>query len=165
MPQDETHIVDSAVAEAGAYDVIRKRLDEQGTRLKKLAQSLNEERLAEFGGVQMEAIGRTRMRTENNCVPRDIVQVGSALLFGYNVFIGLKKEIKIDDVFALLELNQGDDGFKLKPVELSSSFLSDSRFKGDFEELYRYYKETRLVKLTSKGGKLLAGFQVGERAK
>jgi len=164
MPQDETQIVDSAVAEAGAYDVIRKRLDEQGTRLKKLAQALNEERLAEFGGVQMQAVGRTRIRTENNCVPRDIVQVGSTLLFGYNVFIGLKKETKIEDVFASLELIENDEGFELKPIELSSTFLSDSRFKGDFDELYRYYKEARLVKLTAKGGKLPAGFQVGERA-
>jgi len=164
MPQDETQIVDSAVAEAGAYDVIRKRLDEQGTRLKKLAQALNEERLAEFGGVQMQAVGSTRIRTENNCVPRDIVQVGSTLLFGYNVFIGLKKETKIEDVFASLELIENDEGFELKPIELSSTFLSDSRFKGDFDELYRYYKEARLVKLTAKGGKLLAGFQVGERA-
>ena len=164
MPQDETHIIDSAVAEAGAYDVIRKRLDDQGARLKKFAQTLNEARLAEFGGVQMQAIGRTRIRTENNCVPRDIVQVGNTLLFGYNVFIGLKKEIKIDDVFSILELNQNDEGFKLKSTALSLTFLSDSRFKSDFDELYRYYKETRLVKLTTKGGKLLAGFQVGERA-
>jgi len=164
MPQDETKIVDSAVAEAGAYDVIRKRLDEQGTRLKKLAQTLNEDRLAEFGGVQMQAIGRTRVRTENNCIARDIVQVGKSLLFGYNVFIGLKKETKIEDVFATLELHETDDGFELKPIKLSDTFLSDSRFKGDFDELYRYYKESRLVKLTTKDGKLLAGFQVGERA-
>ncbi len=168
MPQNETNdqnkIVDSAVAEAGAYDIIRKRLDEQGTRLKKLAQTLNEDRLAEFGGVQMQAIGRTRIRTENNCVARDIVQVGSTLLFGYNVFIGLKKETKIEDVFATLSLHESDDGFELKPADISNTFLSDSRFKGDFDELYRYYKESRLVKLTTKDGKLLAGFQVGERA-
>jgi len=38
MPSNETDIVDNAVAQAGAYDVIRKRLDEQGNTLKKLAQ-------------------------------------------------------------------------------------------------------------------------------
>ena len=164
MPQDETQIVDSAVAEAGAYDVIRKRLVEQGVRLKKLAQALNEDRLAEFGGVQMEAVGRTRVRTENNCVSRDIVQVGNILLFGYNVFIGLKKETKVEDVFATLELHETEEGFELNPIEISSTFLGDQRFRGDFDELYRYYKEARLVKLTTKDGKLLAGFQVGERA-
>ncbi len=164
MPKNDNELVDNAVAEAGAYDVIRKRLNEQGSTLKAQAQQLNERRLAEFGGVQMEAIGRTRIRTENNCVPRDIVQIGSKLLFGYNVFIGLKKETHIHDVFALLELQEQDGEYTLEPIDLSTSFLSDSRFKGDFEELYRYYKEARLVKLSVKDGKLLAGFQVGERA-
>ena len=163
MPQDENNIVDNAVAEAGAYDVIRKRLDDQGGRLKKLAQTLNQERLEEFGGVQIEAVGRTRVRTENNCVPRDIVQVGDQLLFGYNVFIGLKKDTKINDVFSLYSLTKQDDKYELEENQLDNSFLSDSRFKGDFDELYRYYKEARLVKLTNKDGKLLAGFQVGER--
>ena len=161
---NNANIVDQAVAEAGAYDVIRKRLDDQGNTLKKLTQALNEARLSEFGGVQIEAIGRTRLRTENNCVARDIVQVGGKLLFGYNVFIGLKRETKVEDVFALLELDESPDGFELHPVSLAESFLNDQRFKSDFEELYRYYKEARLVKLTVKNGKLLAGFQVGERS-
>ncbi|GAA6136448.1 DNA repair ATPase [Arenicella sp. 4NH20-0111] len=164
MASSDNQILDNAVAEAGAYEVIRTRLDEQGKQLKKHAQDLNKARLAEFGGVQMEAIGRTRVRTENNCIARDIVQVGDALLFGYNVFIGLKKETRIDDVFALLELDQDSEDLTLKAIDLKSSFLSDSSFKSDFEELYRYYKAARLVKLTTKDGKLLAGFQVGERA-
>lgn len=164
MPNNDSQLVDNAVAEAGAYDIIRKRLNEQGATLKAQAQKLNEERLSEFGGVQMEAIGRTRIRTENNCIPRDIVQIGDKLLFGYNVFIGLKKETHIDDVFALLELQEQDGEYVFAPLKLDASFLNDSRFKGDFEELYRYYKEARLVKLSVKDGKLLAGFQVGERA-
>jgi len=163
MPKDEKQIVDSAVAEAGAYDVIRKRLDEQGSRLKTLAQTLNKERLAEFGGVQIEAVGRTRVRTENNCVPRDIVQVGEQLLFGYNVFIGLKKHTHIEDVFSVYTLEQVEDNFTLHPVDISTSFLADTKFKHDFDELYRYYKDTRLVQLVIKEGKLLAGFQIGER--
>jgi len=162
--QPETSIVDNAVAEAGAYDVIRKRLNQQGKGLKQLAHALNEQRLTEFGSVEMQAIARTRVRTENNCIPRDIVQVGSQLLFGYNVFIGLKKETRIKDVFALFELKPDGESHELVPVEIEKSFLYDSRFKGDFDELYRYYKESRLVKLTVKDGKLLAGFQVGERS-
>ena len=163
MPQNNTDIVDNAVAEAGAYDIIRKRLTEQGSTLKSQAEQLNIERLAEFGGVQMEAIGRTRVRTENNCVSRDIVQVGDQLLFGYNVFIGLKKDTQISDVFALFQLSEQDGQYELVENDLQQSFLYDQRFKGDFDELYRYYKEARLVKLTNKDGKLLAGFQVGER--
>ena len=164
MPENETNIVDNAVAEAGAYDVIRKRLEEQGKQLQTQAQALNEQRLAEFGGVEMHAIARTRVRTENNCIARDIVQVGEQILFGYNVFIGLKKETKIKDVFSLFELKQDGDSYELVEANIEQSFLYDSRFKGDFDELYRYYKEARLVKLIKKSGKLLAGFQVGERA-
>jgi len=164
MAVNETDIVDNAVAEAGAYDVIRKRLEEQGKQLQQQAQALNEARLAEFGGVEMHAIGRTRIRTENNCIARDIVQIGEQVLFGYNVFIGLKKETKIKDVFSLYSLKIEGDNYELVEADIEKSFLYDSRFKGDFDELYRYYKEARLVKLAKKDGKLLAGFQVGERA-
>jgi len=164
MPENETNIVDNAVAQAGAYDVIRKRLEEQGKQLQTQAQTLNEARLTEFGGVEMHAIARTRIRTENNCIARDIVQVGEQVLFGYNVFIGLKKETKIKDVFSLYSLKNEGENYELIEADIEKSFLYDSRFKGDFDELYRYYKEARLVKLIKKEGKLLAGFQVGERA-
>ena len=164
MPENEINIVDNAVAQTDAYDVIRKRLDEQGSDLKRLSQQLKEQRLEEFGGVQMHSIGRTRVRTENNCIARDIVQVGEQILFGYNVFIGLKKETKIEDVFSLFHLKQVEGNYEFSPAEIEKSFLYDSRFKGDFDELYRYYKEARLVKLIKKHGKLLAGFQVGDRA-
>ena len=46
------------------------------------------DRIAAFGGTEMSVVGQCRVRTENNCVPRDIVQIGGRLLFGYNVFIG-----------------------------------------------------------------------------
>ena len=163
MPQTDTQVVDNAVAQAGAYDIIRKRLTEQGHTLSTLTQALNDERLSEFGGVQFNAIGRTRIRTENNCIARDIVQVGDQLLFGYNVFIGLKKDTLVSDVFALFTFDRKADQLELVESDITQSFLFEPRFKSDFEELYRYYKEARLVQLINKGGKLLAGFQVGER--
>lgn len=164
MNKTENKLIDNAVAEAGAYDVIRKRLDEQGKTLRTLAEQLNQTRLEEFGGVEIQAIARTRVRTENNCIARDIVRVGDQLLFGYNVFIGLKKETQIEDVFALFELTKNGDNYELSAADVRKSFLYDSRFKGDFDELYRYYKESRLVQLRVADGKLLAGFQVGERS-
>ena len=84
-------VLDKAVAEGGAYEVLHKRLLEQGQRLRQTAERLNASRLEEFGDSQMDVIGRVRIRTENNCIARDIVQVGDCLLFGYNVFIGLRK--------------------------------------------------------------------------
>ena len=162
MTADST-IVDSAVAEGGAYEIIRKRLVEQGERLKEKTAALNAARAEEFGSTDMEVLARTRIRTENNCRGRAIVQVGEKLLFGYNVFIGLKKTTRIEDVFALYRLSPGDDAYAMEPQSLDGSFLSDKRFQHDFDELYKYYKETRLTQLVKRDGRLLAGFQIGER--
>ncbi|OUS26756.1 DNA repair protein [Gammaproteobacteria bacterium 45_16_T64] len=162
-PDSSVDIVDNAVAEGGAYEIIRKRLIEQGRQLNQKTQSLNEARVAEFGGSDMEVVGRVRVRTENNCIARDIVQVSDHLLFGYNVFIGLKKETKIEDVFALFDLQETEAGHEMVPVSLEGTFLTEASFVSDFDELYRYYKHTKLVELTIKDGKLLAGFQIGER--
>ena len=157
------NIVDNAVAEGGAYEIIRKRLVDQGDRLYQGAKRLNEARLEEFGSSDMSVTARVRVRTENNCIARDIVQVGEQLLFGYNVFIGLKKETKIEDVFALFNTVETESGVELEAASYEGSFLAESSFVNDFDELYRYYKHTKLVQLRVKDGKLLAGFQIGER--
>ncbi|RDZ26761.1 DNA repair ATPase [Lysobacter silvisoli] len=158
-----TTVLDQAVAQGGAYEVLRKRLGEQGARLRAIADALNAQRLAEFGDSRMEVAGRLRIRTENNCVARDIVQVGDCLLFGYNVFIGLKKETRIEDVFSLHKLVEGAEGFEVEAVDMATSFLSQGSFPQDFRELYAYYKNTRLLQLEARDGKLLAAFQIGER--
>lgn len=164
MAQEQSaSIVDNAVAEGGAYEVIRKRLVDQGQRLNQLTQKLNNERLEEFGSTEMKVAARIRVRSENNCVARDIVQIGDNLLFGYNVFIGLKKETKISDVFSLFHIDGKDGNYEISEVPEEGTFLDDPGFRNDFIELYRYYKHTRLMELTIKNGKLLAGFQIGER--
>ncbi|MFC1748463.1 DNA repair ATPase [Pseudomonadota bacterium] len=164
MAQEQSaSIVDNAVAEGGAYEVIRKRLVDQGQRLNQLTQKLNSDRTDEFGSTEMKVAARIRVRSENNCVARDIVQIGGNLLFGYNVFIGLKKETKISDVFSLFRVDGEEGNYEIAPVLEEGTFLADPGFRNDFIELYRYYKHTHLVELTVKNGKLLAGFQIGER--
>ena len=159
----ETTVVDSAVAEGGAYEVIRKRLVEAGSALEAKTHKLNTARQEEFGSTKMEVLGRTRVRTENNCSARDIVRVGDVLLFGYNVFIGLKKETKVADVFSLYQLEKKGEDFEIAPAETADTFLADPGFVKDFEELYAYYKDTQLLQLWVKDGKLLASFQIGDR--
>jgi hypothetical protein len=90
----------------GAYEIIRNRLNQQGEMLAKKLNTLNEQRLATFGSTEMTVIGQTRIRTENNCIPRDILEVGRYLLFGYNVFVGMKSETAVSDVFSLHEMAQ-----------------------------------------------------------
>ena len=154
-------VVDNAVAEGGAYEIIRKRLVDQGQQLEDKTRRLNEARLSEFGSTKMSVTSRTRVRTENNCVARDIVQVGDLILFGYNVFIGLKREIKVEDVFSLIRVS--GDLEEMEPVSVEGTFLAEPSFRNDFDELYRYYNQTRLIELTVKNNRLLAGFQIGER--
>nr|WP_256435630.1 DNA repair ATPase [Aliikangiella sp. G2MR2-5] len=124
---------------------------------------INSERQAEFGTTEMKVLGRMRLRTENNCQAKDLVIVGEHVLFGYNVFIGLRKETKVDDVFSLYKLEEKDGQYELKNVPTIDSFLNDQRFIEEFEELYAYYKNTSLSQLVLKDNKLLASFQIGDK--
>ncbi|MBD2795754.1 DNA repair ATPase [Xenorhabdus sp. 18] len=159
----EQELLDNAVAEGGAYDILRNRLSEQGQQLHEKAGLLNTRRLDEFGKNQTDIIGRIRIRTENNCVARDIVRVGDWLLFGYNVFLGLKKETRVEDVFSLYKLKKENDEYDVESVPLTGTFLNITSFVQDFSELYTYYKNTQLLGLVERDGKLLASFQIGER--
>lgn len=159
----KTSQLDQAVAEGGAYEVIRKRLQEQGSLLERQIQQINTARLEEFGSSSLDVVARVRVRTENNCIARDIVQVGPLLLFGYNVFIGLKKTTQVEDVFAVFQLTGSGNELQLDEVKCTDTFLNDARFRKDFSELYHFYSQTKLLELTIKESKLLMGFQIGER--
>lgn len=164
MADDAPQAVDSDTALSGGnYEVIRKRLVEQGAALRAKAETLNTHRKETFGGSEMAVLSNTRVRTENNCVPRDIVSVGDHLLLGYNVFMGLKQETSIDDVLSLRAFEQTDDGFEMPAVghELANGFLADPNFIKEFTDLYRYYRDAHLLQLRIDDQRLLAAFQVG----
>jgi len=141
--------------EKGTYEILRDRLTASGKALGAKAGALNKRRLDVFGGFEMALLGSDRIRTENNCVPRDIVEAGGLLLFGYNVFIGLKTETLVEDVFSVHRLED------FAPVP--APFLQDERFRKDFRELYQYYRGSRLLQLRRIDSKLLAVFQTGEK--
>ncbi|MEV0419619.1 DNA repair ATPase [Streptosporangium canum] len=169
--------------DAGTYEVLRARLAEQAAELARQAGALNTRRLEVFGGAELRLIGTERIRTENNCVPRDIVALGGVagppggadggpgrrqglILFGYNVFMGLKPETTVEDVFSMHTFVRGatgaqggpdGDAFRFDPAPL----LRHPQFERDFAELYRYYRETRLLRLRRTEGKMLAVFQTG----
>ncbi len=151
--------------DAGTYEVLRARLAAQAAELAKRADELNAARLGVFGSAQLALIGTERIRTANNCVPRDIVSVDGRMLFGYNVFIGLKPETTVDDVFSLHGFTHDENAFRfddLGPAELPE-LLRDEQFGRDFAELYRYYRQAKLLQLRRLDGKLLAVFQIGPR--
>jgi MoxR-like ATPase len=155
--------VERLVSEGGSYELLKKRLQTQGEQLLVKTQALNEARLNEFGRAEQSLLLRTRARTENNCQARDLVRIGDVLLFGYNVFIGLRKETAVGDVFGLYRLAAHDGSDELEAVPLAGSFLDDSRFVADFKELYAYYKQASLIQLRVTQDKLLAAFQIGQQ--
>ncbi|WP_439377233.1 DNA repair ATPase [Amycolatopsis lexingtonensis] len=151
--------------DAGTYDVLRVRLAAQAAELAKRADELNARRVEVFGSAQLALVGTERIRTANNCVPRDIVAVDGRMLFGYNVFIGLKPETAIDDVFSLQRFSRDEDAFRFDDVSNDElpELLRDEQFGRDFGELYRYYRQAKLLQLRRLDGKLLAVFQIGPR--
>ena len=149
--------------EGGSYEIIRQRLLTQAKVLGSQADALNHARTQKFGGIGLEVIGNERVRTENNCTPRDIVNIGGTLLLGFNVFIGLRPQTTVSDVFGLYGFASTEGGVDVaaRPVESISGLLADDTFVREFEELYSYYKDAKLLQVRRTGGRLLAVFQTG----
>ncbi|GAA3753865.1 hypothetical protein HDA32_004408 [Spinactinospora alkalitolerans] len=156
-PKDPTEL------DAGTYEVLRARLSEQAAELARRAEGLNTRRLEVFGGAELRLSGTERVRTEHNCVPRDIVSVGGLVLFGYNVYFGLKPETAVGDVFSLHRFDRDGDAFAGADPGEAPGLLDHPQFLRDFAELYRYYRETRLLQLRRLDDKLPAVFQTGPR--
>nr|BFE61120.1 DNA repair ATPase [Dactylosporangium thailandense] len=162
---DKTEAAPAASLDAGTYEVLRDRLAAQAAELTRRAEALNARRTEVFGGAQLRLLGTERIRTEHNCVPRDIVSVGGLMLFGYNVFIGLKPETTVDDVFSVHRFARDGDAFRFdRPSgDDDAALLRDPRLLREFGEVYKYYRDTRLLQLRRLDGKLLAVFQTGPR--
>ncbi|PIE33133.1 AAA family ATPase [candidate division KSB3 bacterium] len=153
--QQETHQTAEKQLEGGSYEIIRKRLLTLGSDLLERINKMNDRRKEVFGALVSKVLRSDRIMTRNNCIPRDMVSVGNRLIFGYNVFIGLKKESHISDVFSVYEMK--NDRFE----EAGDGFLSDPQFLKDFRSQYVYYKDTRFATFQRKGSTLLMVFQVG----
>jgi hypothetical protein len=153
-----------AAMAGGSYEVIRGRLLTTAKALGERANALNTRRRTEFGGQELTVLATERVRTEHNCVPRDIVPVGQHLLLGFNVFMGLKQDRSVKDAFSLHKFVRGADGafdFGELPRSEGGGFLEDRGFVKDFEELYRFYKDARLNHLEKTEARLLATFKTG----
>ena len=142
--------------EGGAYEVLRKRLQSLNSTLCETLEKINLRRKDVFGGQESQILGSERIQTDNKCIPRDITAVGNHFLFGYNVFIGLKSETQIGDVFSIRRF----DGNEFHAPE--RELLADDNFVRDFKELYKYYKKARFLQFVNTHGHLLLIFQTGE---
>ncbi len=144
--------------EHSTYEIIRNRLAHSARQLQSRLDLLNQERRRVFGSIATELLATDRITTPHNCVPRDMYAVGNRFLFGFNVHLGLKTETELADVFAVFRFEDLD--FKEDELEL----LSDPNFLHDFQQLYKYYRDTRFSKFHVVGPHVYMVFQIGKDA-
>lgn len=162
MTTSEANCADQTL-EGGSYEVIRRRLLEQTAELGRRADNLNERRKQLFGGGELALTETARVRTINNCVPRDVVSVDGHLLFAFNVFLGLKSETTIADVLSLLKFSKTDSGVELTAAQddAGAAFLRDAEFEKQLRDVFRYNKEARILQLRRTDTRLLIVVQIG----
>lgn len=144
--------------ENGTYEIIKNRLKKHGNDLKDRLDKLNCARKSVFGSIETALLGSERIITENNCIPRDMAPVGFSFIFGYNVHMGLKSKIELQDVFSIYEYRERS--FQ----KISLDLIQDAQFQNDFNELYKYYKNTFFAKFTIIEPYLYMIFQTGKSA-
>ncbi len=142
--------------QGGTYEILRDRLLSHGKELQDRLGKLNDDRKSVFGSIETKLLSSQRISTDNNCVPRDMVPVGNKFIFGYNVFVGLRSEMQISDVFAVYSWQDGHFAAE------SLSLLEDEEFATDFFNLYKYYRNARFVKFAVIGAYLYMVFRVGK---
>ena len=149
--------------EGGSYDVIRRRLLDRASELGKRCDALNAARQKLFGGRELALLATDRVRTENNCVPRDVVSVAGHLLFGFQVFIGLKSETKPSDALSTYHFQRNGEAFDLSSAAFDGplEFLANPDFTREFSDAFRYYKDARLLQLRRSDTRLLISMQIG----
>ncbi|WP_097874359.1 DNA repair ATPase [Streptomyces sp. ms184] len=145
--------------DAGAYEVLRRRLSAQAGELVRRAEALNARRTEEFGSTGLRLLATEQVRTEHASVPRDLVAVGGKLLFGFERGPGARGEAGVDDVLLVRDAGPEDDAQAAQPT-----LLDDDGFRREFSSLHRYFRDARLLRLRRAGGKLLAVFRTGENA-
>ncbi|MGV8992700.1 MAG: DNA repair ATPase [Flavobacterium sp.] len=143
--------------EGGTYEIIQSRLEAQKKDLIKRLNLLNTARKEVFGSIETKLIANNRIITENNCTSSDIVTIGDQCIFGYNVYFGLRTEIKIEDVFSIYKYE--NEEFKAQNLDL----IDDETFLFDFLNLYKYYRDTEFRKFFISGNYLHMVFQLSDR--
>lgn len=142
--------------EGGTYEIIQQRLQDQAKALSDRLQSLNQARKEVFGAIETQLIANDRINTNIHCIARDVISIGKQCLFGYNVHIGLRSKIKLSDVFSIYRFE--DNHFH----EGEMTLLDNEKFKTDFQNLYRYYKQAYFARFVVLNSYLYMVFHVNK---
>lgn len=159
----EQNQLNQAVAGEGSYEILKNRLAEQGRSLATAAERFNLARQQAFGASARELLGKVNVHTEHRCLPIDMAQINGVLLFGYRVYVGLKSVPSVEEVLGLYRLVENDGQFRVEALPLEGTFLDDPRFRHSFNELFTYYKDTRLIQVSRRDSWLYVAFQIGSR--
>lgn len=154
--ENQQNNIENNGLEAGTYEIIQHRLQSQKNDLLDRLSQLNDERKKVFGAVETKLLHNERINTDNNCVARDIIAFNSLCIFGYNVHFGLRQNIQLNDVFSIYEF----DGQHFHAKDLT--LIHDDQFIIDFENLYKYYRNTIFSKFSVIGNYLYMVFQISE---
>lgn len=146
----------NAQLDSGSYEVIKKRLQEKAVDLSDKLGQLNAQRKAVFGSIELELLQTERVTTEHNCDSRDMVAIGQSMIFGYNIHLGIKKEIEVADVFSCYAYSKHSFSNE------NNRLLLDERFETNFKNLYKYYKNANFVKFAELGNLLFFVFRIGK---
>lgn len=142
--------------DAGTYEIIRKRLQVQKEDLLKRLLQLNESRKEVFTASEFALIANQRINTDNNCVSRGIMALSNLCIFAYNVHFGLRSDIQLSDVFSIYRFE--DNQF----IPQSLDLLNDESFIADYNNLYKYYRDSIFSRFRRTENYLYMIFQTGK---
>ncbi|MFJ1787404.1 DNA repair ATPase [Streptomyces anulatus] len=148
--------------DAGAYEVLRRRLSAQAGELVRRAEALNVRRTEEFGSTGLRLLASEQVRTERASVPRDLVAVGGQLLFGFERGPGARGEAGVEDVLLVRDADADREAHEDGEPTAGATPLDDEDFRREFSSLHRYFRDARLLRLRRVDGRLLAVFRTGE---
>lgn len=146
----------TAILDAGTYEIIRNRLNEQRQDLVQRLAKLNAARKEIFNSKGFQLIANQRITTENNGVARGIMALGNLTIFAYNVHFGLREDIKLSDVFSIYKFSGSH--FEMQPLVL----IEDANFITDFTNLYKYYRDSIFARFVRTENYLYMIFQTSK---
>lgn len=152
----ETTNTNAEILDSGAYEIIRKRLLTQKEDLSYKLQQLNQARKEVFDSKAFVLKANQRITTENNCVARGLTSIGNLTILGYNVHLGLRNDIKLDDVFSIYLFE--NEHFEPQNLDL----IQNPDFVRDFENLYKYYKNSFFSRFSKTENYLFMIFQTSQ---
>lgn len=142
--------------DSGAYEIIRKRLLTQKDILTDHLQQLNDARKDIFNSTSFALKANQRISTENNCEARGIIALDNICIFGYNVHFGLRTEIKLEDVFSIYTFEENHF------IPQSLDLIADQNFTTDYQNLYKYYRDSIFSKFRMTENYLYMVFQTSK---